>query len=520
MIDIRIQEGRYAMNAPIDSAKPILVTGATGYVGGRLVPLLLEQGYRVRAVARSLKKLQNRPWATHPNLELATMDIFEPDSVNAALKGCSAAFYLIHCMNPEHADFHDADVKAVEIFTAALSNQGVGRVLYLGGLVDRSKPLSKHLSSRAEMGDRLRQGTVPVTELRAAMIVGSGSASFEILRYLVDRLPVMITPKWVNSKTQPISIRNVLQYLMQCLQVPETAGQIYDIGGPDIFTYRELMDTYARVAGLKIHLVIPVPVFTPTLSSYWIHFITPLHASLARPLAEGLKNDTVCKDTRLRALIPQDLLSCEATIRLALARIKDQAVETHWSDAGFLPDPERVYPGDPAWSGGTVYTDRRQIDMTASPAELWQPIVKIGGATGYYYGNFLWKIRGILDMLFGGVGLRRGRRDPQHLLPGDALDFWRVLEVDAPKRLELMAEMKLPGKAFLSFELVSQDNARTALIQTARFYPQGLLGSLYWYGIMPLHHFVFNGMLRGIANASGKAILKAPRPVLAATTEH
>jgi uncharacterized protein YbjT (DUF2867 family) len=487
----------------------VLVTGATGYVGGRLVPRLLEQGYHVRAAARSVKKLQSRPWASHPHVQCVYLDVFDEASVSKALAGCEVAYYLIHSMAPEHKDFSASDKQAAALFSRQAGMAGLQRLIYLGGLgEDDQDGLSKHLASRAEVARVLQSGPVPVTVLRAAMIIGSGSASFEILRYLVERLPIMITPKWVYTPTQPIAIRNVLNYLIGCLQTPASVNQTWDIGGPDVLTYFDLMTLYAEEAGLPKRWVLPVPFFTPRVSSYWIHFVTPVGKAIARPLAEGLRNITVCQNDTIRAHMPQDLLSCREAIRRAITRHKTHQVETHWTDAGKLPPPETIYPGDPDWSGGSVYLDKRQIVVAANANEVWQRIIRIGGETGWYYGNFLWQLRGMLDLLFGGVGIRRGRRDPDEVQVGDALDFWRVVDVSPKRLLFLTAEMRLPGDAYLRFELDTPDANQTRVTQTAIYAPKGLLGLLYWYAVTPLHHLVFNGMLRGIAGQ--QPVLQGP----------
>lgn len=483
----------------------VLVLGATGYVGGRLVPRLLEAGYRVRAASRSTAKLKSRGWAQHPNVEIMAVDVLDLASLEHALQGCQAAFYLVHSMGPSgraSQDFAETDRKAAVNMAAAAEQVGLQRIIYLSGLGEDSPSLSKHLQSRSEVGRILQAGKTLVTILRAAMIIGSGSASFEILRYLVDRLPIMITPKWLNTPCQPIAIRNVLTYLAGCLACPETAGHIYDIGGPDILTYRQLMDIYAEEAGLGKRWIIPVPFFTPRLSSYWIHLVTPVSASIARPLAEGLRNPVVCGEHGIQALIPQDLLPVRQAIRLALDNIVRQSVESHWTDAGYLPPEETPFPGDPGWAGGAIFQDRRTVRLQGSTEQLWNAIMRIGGATGWYYGNWLWRLRGALDKLFGGVGHRRGRRNPQNLAPGDALDFWRVLNVEPPHRLRLLAEMKLPGLALLEFNLTQQPGGACEFSQTAWFAPRGLGGMLYWYAVLPVHHFIFNGMLRGIVRAS------------------
>lgn len=489
--------------------RQILVLGASGYIGSRLVPRLLEAGYPVRALVRTPEKLAGRPWAAHPRLEVVRGDLFEPESLTAACRDCRAIYYLVHSMNPRVADFAAADREAAGHLAAAAEKAGVEQIIYLSGLGDEDQGLSHHLRSRFETGEVLRQGAVPVTILRAAMIIGSGSASFEILRYLVERLPVMITPRWVRTRCQPIAVRNVLTYLVGCLEVAETRGETFDIGCPEVISYQQLMRIYAEEAGLARRLILPVPVLTPRLSSYWIHLVTPVPAAIARPLAEGLGCPVLCRDNRLHELIPQPLLDCRTAIRLALARVREQHVESTWYDAGQMPPVEWINPGDPRWAGGAVFVDARQILVGQSVYPVWRVLERIGGETGWYYADRLWRLRGRLDKLVGGVGLRRGRRDPEHLAVGDALDFWRVGRVEPPMRLLLVAEMKLPGQAILTFELESQGNA-TRLIQKAYFLPRGLAGLLYWRLVEPFHNLVFNGMLRGIAEACGGELLEGP----------
>ena len=488
----------------------ILVLGATGYVGGRLVPRLLEAGYRVRAASRSIQKLKSRTWANHPNVSLVAVDVTQENSLAQALSGCSVVYYLIHSMDPASRNFSETDRQAANHMVRMAAESGISRIIYLSGLGEDDPDLSEHLRSRAEVARILTAGKVPTTVLRAAMIIGSGSASFEILRYLVDRLPVMITPKWLATPCQPIAIRNVLNYLLGCLAHPETTGQTYDIGGTDILTYRQLMDIYAKEARLGKRFIIPIPFFTPRLSSYWINFVTPVSASIARPLAEGLRNPVVCGDNRIRAIIPQELLTARESIQLALDNIVRQSVESHWTDAGFLPPVETRYPGDPDWAGGTLFRDCRVIQVDGSLDELWQAIVRIGGKNGWYYADWLWGLRGTLDKLTGGVGIRRGRRDPERVYPGDALDFWRVLNVEAPRRLRLLAEMRVPGVAVLEFNIGPLENGGLELTQTAWFAPRGLGGILYWYAVSPFHNLLFDGMLRGIARAAHRHIDSGP----------
>ncbi|MBX9693008.1 MAG: SDR family oxidoreductase, partial [Cyanobacteria bacterium] len=425
--------------------RQIVVIGASGYIGARLVPRLLAAGYAVRAVSRSIEKLRCFNWSAHPNVELIAADVLHLDEVRSALRGADCAYYLVHSMNSQQRNFVEADRSAAENMARAAAETGIRRIIYLGGLGEKTDDLSKHLRSRVEVGEILQGGSVPVTTLRAAMIIGSGSASFEILRYLVERLPFMVTPRWVRTPSQPIAVRNCLHYLIECLNHDEMAGKIYDIGGPQVLTYQELMDTYANEAGLEKRLVVPVPFFTPRLSSYWIHLVTPVPSYIARPLAEGLRNPAICQDSNITKLIPQELLDCRTAIRLALTNLQHQLVESHWTDAGRIPPAEWFYSGDPSWSGGTVYEDKRSIVVSGSPAQVWQPLIRVGGKTGWYYGDWLWKLRGIMDRLVGGVGLSRGRRHASELRPGDALDWWRVVAVEKNKRILLTAEMKLPG---------------------------------------------------------------------------
>lgn len=446
--------------------------------------------------------MRGRAWATHSNVELVTLDALERQSCLNAVRGCRAAYYLIHSMNYQNKDFAQADRSAAANMSYAAETENLQRIIYLGGLGEKDDRLSEHLRSRAEVANILQSGKVPVTVLRAAMIIGSGSASFESLRYLVDRLPLMVTPRWVNTPSQPIAIRDVLYYLIGCLEHDELSGQTLDIGGPDILTYRQLMEIYAEEAGLPKRLIIPVPVFTPKLSSYWIHLVTPIPAYIAQPLADGLRNPALCKDERIKSVLPRQLISCREAISLALQRLKNQQIESHWSDAGLTPIAEWIQPHDAAWAGGTVYEDRRSIVVDAAPDKVWQTIVSIGGQNGWYYADWLWRLRGLIDRLIGGVGLRRGRRHPSEIQVGDALDFWRVTLIKPGHQLLLKAEMKLPGQAWLGFQVRPAQFNQSEIEQVARFIPSGLCGILYWHVLLPLHKLMFNGMIQAIATKS------------------
>jgi len=491
--------------------KPILVTGATGYVGGRLIPALLDAGYRVRAMGRSLEKLGCRPWAHHERVELAAGDVLNLTSLKNASAGCRSAYYLVHSMIAQKEKFVEADRRAARNMVQAAAAAGLKRIIYLGGLAEvRRGTLSKHLQSRLEVAAILQSGPVPTTDLRTPMILGSGSASFEILRYLVERLPVMITPRWVQSLNQPIAIRDVIAYLIGCLEHEETIGQTYDIGGPDVLTYRDLLEIYAEEAHLRKRLIIPVPVLTPTLSAYWIHLISPVPTTIALPLTEGLTSDAVCTEDRIQSIIPRKLLSCRAAIRLALNRIEQERVDTCWMDAGNLIEPEWAHCGDAGWAGGTIMNCGYRARVQASAEELWNPIRKIGGKTGWYFLDILWRLRGAMDRVAGGVGLRRGRRHPTDLLVGDALDFWRVLEVEPPHRLLLLAEMKTPGEALLEFQIRPLGDHQAELQMLSRFLPRGLGGILYWYALYPFHEWIFFGMLKSMAKSIDKPISAGP----------
>jgi len=483
--------------AASDSAPLVLVTGATGYIGGRLVPRLLEAGYPVRCLVRSPRKLSSRPWANHPAVQIVDGSAENEADLVQTMRGCAVAYYLIHSMMAVGPDYRDHDRSLAGIFARAAERAGIKRIIYLGGLGETGDGLSEHLTSRREVEAALASASVPVTVLRAAMIIGSGSASFEILRYLVERLPIMVTPRWVKTECQPIAVRDVLHYLVACLKTPTTIGRTLDIGGADVLSYREIMQIMAEALGRRRRFIVPVPVLTPRLSSLWIRLVTPISHRIARPLTEGLRNRVVCRDTEALRLMPQHLLTVREAIDAALGKVATAQVETAWSDAGSIP-------GDPEWAGGKVFLDCRSTDVAAPVERVFRAFCRIGGDNGYYAADWLWRIRGILDRLVGGPGLRRGRRDPEKLAFGETLDFWRVTAIEENGMLELRAEMWLPGVATLTFETMPRagDPQQSKLVQTARFKPRGLLGLVYWFAVAPLHGIVFSGMIRGIQRAA------------------
>lgn len=487
----------------------VLVTGATGYIGGRLVPRLLELGYRVRCLVRDPVRLEGRPWQS--DVEIVAGDMLQPDTLVPAMQGVSAAYYLVHSL-AGGSDFHERDLIAARNFAAAAQETGLPRIIFLGGLAEEAPSLSEHLRSRQQTGDSLRSTGIPVTEFRAGVIVGSGSLSFEMIRYLTERVPVMICPRWVYTRTQPIGIREVLEYLATALAVPESSGHIIEIGGADVVTYGEMMTIYAKVRGLKRWMV-SVPVLTPRLSSYWVNLVTPIPAAIARPLIEGLRNESIVHDTSAQQLFPHiQPAGYRTTVERAIARLEASNVETAWSDA-LITSQGDVPPVTLTTREGMIVEHRQRV-IQASGADVYRIFIGIGGKRGWFYMNWAWAIRGFMDQMIGGVGLRRGRRDSNELRVGDALDFWRVEAVEPGRLLRLRAEMKVPGKAWLQFEVNAhgegEEPEQTRLSQTAFFAPKGLLGWLYWYVLYPFHALIFSGLIDQIAKRA--MALKETRP--------
>lgn len=474
--------------------KLILVTGATGYVGGRLVTRLLEAGYRVRCLVRDLSRLQGRAWLDQ--VELAAGDLLQIDSLAAAMRDVDALYYLVHSMGGG-SDFLERDLQAARNCARAAREGGVGRIIYLGGLGDPQADLSPHLRSRQETGEALREAGVPVTEFRAAVVVGSGSLSFEMIRYLTERLPVMICPKWVFTRIQPIAIRNVLDYLVAALSCPESEGRTIEIGGRDILTYSAMMTGYAQVRGLKRRLI-AVPVLTPRLSSYWVHLVTPIPASIAQPLIKGLGNEVIVRDQSALELFPEiRLLDYETAVRLALRRMGARGVETAWS--GALTSSQGGRTPRALISREGMIIEQRQRLVPVAPDAVYRSFSRLGGGRGWLYMDWAWQLRGMVDRIFGGVGMRRGRRDPEELRVGDTLDFWRVEMVEPGRVIRLRAEMLVPGRAWLEFEVRADPGGQTLLLQTALFEPKGLSGLLYWHALYPVHGLIFSGLIRKIA---------------------
>lgn len=477
-----------------------LVTGATGYIGGRLIRELLTHGYRVRVLARNPERLRDHPWISQ--VEVVSGDAQDSAVLAKALSGIDVAYYLLHAlMSKENFEQQERDV--AESFAREAKANGVKRIVYLGGIIAQNQDLSPHLKSRADTGSILRASGVPTIELRAGVVIGSGSASFEMLRYLTERLPIMTTPRWVESKIQPIAVRDVLRYLVGAAALDSSISGDFDIGGPEVFSYREMMMRYAETAGLRKRIIIPVPVLTPRLSSGWVGLVTPVPITLAKRLVESLKNEVVARDDSIRKLIPdakEGLTPFKKAVELALTRIKEASVETRWTNASVPGTPSDPLPTDPDWAGGTLYSDVR-IRVSSDPIEeVWKRVEAIGGKNGYSTATWAWELRGLMDRMVGGVGLRRGRRDDNHLIEGEALDFWRVEAIERPRLLRLRAEMKVPGRAWLEFKLEPLE-AGTRITQRALFAPKGLFGHLYWWSVWPMHGLVFPSMIKNVSRA-------------------
>lgn len=480
-------------NAPHQAALSnlVLIAGASGYVGGRLLDVLQNRGQRVRCLARHPDSLRERVATT---TEVVAGDVLDSQSLPAAMEGVQTAYYLVHAMASANS-FEDEDRAAAESFAAAARAAGVRRIIYLGGL-GRGERLSAHLRSRQEVGRILRESGVPTIEFRTSIIVGSGSVSFEIVRALVEKLPVMTTPTWVKTRTQPIAVEDVIAYLVEALDVTVEGSKVFEIGGSDQVSYLDLMKEYAQRRGLK-RWFIPVPVLSPRLSSLWLGIVTPVYARVGRELVESLRNQTIVTDRSADQVFSVRPLGFRDAVKRALVNEDREFALTRWSDAFSSARSA------PQWGGvkfGRRIVDSRSVQVPFAPQIAFQPIERLGGDTGWYYGDWLWRARGLLDLAFRGPGMRRGRRSPTHLFAGDTLDFWRVEKIAPARLLRLSAEMRLPGRAWLQFE-VEPSESGSLVRQTAIFDPVGLLGQLYWYALYPIHRFVFAGMLAGIVRA-------------------
>lgn len=494
---------------PGKDGKPALclVTGATGYIGGRLIRELLAHGYRVRVLARKPERLKDHPWISQ--VEVVAGDAHDSSALAKAMKDVDVAYYLLHALMSKD-NFEQEEKDLAQLFADTAKSNSVRRIVYLGGIIAEHQDLSPHLQSRADTGSILRESGVPTIELRAGIVIGSGSASFEMLRYLTERLPIMTTPKWVESRIQPIAVRDVLRYLVGSAALDSSITGDFDIGGPEIFTYREMMMKYAEAAGLRKRIIIPVPVLTPRLSSGWVGLVTPVPIMLAKRLVESLKNEVVCRNDDIRKLIPdaaEGRTPFKRAVELALTRIKEANVETRWTNASVPGTPSDPLPTDPDWAGGTLYTDIRIVHSEEAVEEVWKRVEAIGGKNGYSTATWAWELRGLMDRVVGGVGLRRGRRDDLHLIEGEALDFWRVEAIDRPFLLRLRAEMKVPGRAWLEFSLTKDEaGTGTVITQRALFAPKGLFGHVYWWSIWPIHGLVFPSMVKNLAGESARKL--------------
>ncbi len=473
----------------------ILLTGATGYIGKRLLPHLLEDGHHVVCLVRDPRRFKNK-FSEHPNIQIIKADLLEPSSLESIPRDIEAAYYFAHSMGASGGDFSDLERKSAENFVAEINRTKTRQIIYLSGIINESAKLSKHLSSRLNVERILQTADAGTTVLRAAIIIGSGSGSFEIIRDLAEKLPVMITPKWLNTKCQPVAVKNVIEYLTGVLDKKEAFNKVFDIGGPDILTYKEMLLQYAEVRELKRY-IISVPVLTPRLSSYWLYFVTSTNFSLARSLVDSMKNEVVCNIEGIEKIVDTRLIGYKEAIERAFKMIGSNTVASSWIDSAITGNIKQDFLDKVEVPEYGCLTDRRTIKFNDGAERIKNNIWEIGGDNGWYFWNWAWAFRGFIDKTVGGVGLRRGRRSPTELEAGDALDFWRVISANKNKgRLILYAEMKLPGEAWLEYEVDEENNK---LVQKATFRPSGVLGRLYWYLLLPAHKLIFNGMAMRIA---------------------
>lgn len=474
----------------------ILLTGATGYIGKRLLPVLTEQGHEVVCCVRDKKRFPSEGIYRHPNISLLEIDFLKPVSTIDTIKDIDAAYYLIHSLSSNKKEFEQLEMLSAHNFIRLIQQGSIRQIIYLGGITNEEK-LSRHLASRKRVEEILSKSGIPLTSIKAGIIVGSGSASFEIIRDLVEKLPAMITPKWLNTKSQPIAIRNVLEFLSGVLGKEETFHHSYDVGGPEVLTYKEMLLQFAEVRGLK-RFIFTVPVMTPKLSSYWLYFVTATSYKLASNLVNSMKVEVVAKDNRLEKMLGIKPFSYKESVRLAFQKIEQNNVISSWKDSlisSYENDSLLEHINVP--TDGCL-TDKKLKPITSSIEQVMENIWSIGGARGWYYGDWLWNLRGFFDKLAGGVGIRRGRTNPHTIHTGDTLDFWRVLAADKQnQRLLLYAEMKLPGEAWLEFSIIKREDSNF-LQQIATFRPKGLAGRLYWYAALPFHFFIFDGMAENL----------------------
>ncbi len=482
----------------------ILVTGATGYIGGRLAPRLIEAGHEVRVLVRDANKLRDVPWAA--DVEVVTGDLTDAAAATRAVAEMEAVYYLVHAMG-SRGDFETAERAAASNVAVAAKAAGVRRIVYLGGLHPdvAAETLSKHLRSRAEVGAILLESGVPTVAFQAGVVIGSGSASFEMIRHLTDVLPYMPAPKWVRNFIQPIAVRDVLHYLVLAVTLPASVNRTFDIGGPDVLRYGQMMNGYALEAGLHQRPIAALPVLTPWLASQWVNLVTPIPRQLAVPIIESLQFDCVASEHDIAQYIPDPvggLTRYRRAVRLALAKVRDGEIETSWQNSTIVGTPSNPLPSDPEWAGHTVFTDARVQHSHATVEQLWSVVEGIGGANGWYSFPLAWALRGWADKLVGGVGLRRGRRNAKQLHVGDALDFWRVESLDRGHSLRLRAEMKVPGTAWLELVVEADPAGGSIYRQRAIFFPMGLAGRLYWFSILPFHGIIFAGMANKITQTA------------------
>ncbi len=476
----------------------ILLTGSTGYIGRRLLPVLVGAGHHVICLVRDQRRFDWDDFSEDFLKQVSVIEVDLSDSKSFGLvpTDIDVAYYLVHSMSSSNLDFTKMEAISAQNFVAFINTTTAKQTIYLSGIVNDAD-LSAHLLSRKNVEDILKSATAPLTVLRAAIIIGSGSASFEIIRDLVEKLPVMVAPKWLKTRCQPIGIRNVIEYLHGVLLKPESLRQTFDIGGTEILTYKQMLYGFAKMRGLK-RLIITIPVLTPKLSSLWLVFVTSTTYSLARSLVNSMRNEVICNDTRIQQIVPTKILSYEESLQLAFDKISQKSVISSWKDAISLSTMDKNFLNNVQVPEHGVFTDKRQIEFVRNREEVIENIWRIGGNRGWYFGNWMWRIRGVMDKMIGGVGLRRGRRSETDLKAGDALDFWRVLVADKPNgRLLLYAEMKLPGEAWLEFR-VKESEGKKILFQTATYRPLGLWGRLYWYSVLPFHGLIFPKMAENI----------------------